>query len=86
MIDIFCDLQSIINNFRQYNIGTSQVLKLQIYQKVEKLVKWGFRIFIGWILDNSKVEKNEWADKVVKKVAFGEKVHIAKYTSLTHVR
>lgn len=39
VINIFCDLQNIISNFKKCNINANQVLKLQIYQQVPRLVK-----------------------------------------------
>ena len=49
VINIFCDSQSIINNLRECNIDAGQALKLQIYQKAQKLVEQGHSVFIRWV-------------------------------------
>ena len=61
-------------------------LKLQIYQKAEKLVQQGHSIFVRWVPSHSGIEGNEKADKAAKEAARGEKVQTAKWTSLTHVK
>lgn len=38
VISIFCDSQTAINNLREGHSSASQALKMQIYQKVERLV------------------------------------------------
>ncbi len=46
VINIFCDSQSIINKLRDCNVNAGQALKLQIYQKSQKLVERGHSISI----------------------------------------
>lgn len=38
VISIFCDWQTTINNLRECNVYAGQALKLQLYQKAQKLV------------------------------------------------
>ena len=74
IINIFCYLQSIINNLRQCNVGVSQILKLQIYQKAQELVERGHKIFIRCIPGYSRIEGNKRIDKAAKKASLGRKV------------
>ncbi len=86
VINIFCDSQSIIHNLRECNVNAGQALKLQIYQKAQKLVERGHSIFISWVPGHSAVEGNERADKAAKEAALGRRVRTANWTFLTHIK
>ena len=86
VINIFCDSQTTINNLRECNVYAGQALKLQIYQKAQKLVEQGHSISVAWVPGHSGVEGNERADKAAKEAASGRKVRTAKWTSLTHIK
>lgn len=44
IINIFYNLQNIINNLKKYNSDTSWILQMQIYYKSQKLIKQSFYI------------------------------------------
>lgn len=71
VISIFCDSQTAINNLREDNSFAGQALKMQIYQKTERLVQKGM---------------NEKADRAAKEAARGRKIRTARWTSLAHVK
>ncbi len=62
-----------------------QALKLQIYQKAQKLVEQGHSVSVMWVPGHSGLEGNEREDKAAKEAALGGTVRTAKWTSLTHV-
>lgn len=86
IIKIFCNSQSNINNLRECNVNAHQWLKLQVYQKTQKLVKQGHSVSIRWVLVHGTVERNERVDKAIKKATLGKRVYTAKWTSLTHIK
>lgn len=78
IVNIFCDLQSTINNLRQCNIGTGWKLRLQVYQNAKKLVERGYSIFIKQILGHNEEEENERVDKTARETASGRRVQTVK--------
>ncbi len=55
-----------------------QALKVQIYRKVEWLIQQRHEISLCWIPNHSKVEENEMADKIAKKVVEEERIQTVR--------
>lgn len=73
VISIFHDYQTFMNNLRVDHSFAGPVLKMQIYQKAEWLVRQGHDISIRWILTQSRIKRNERADRADKEVASRKK-------------
>ena len=86
VINMFCDSQTTINNLRECHSSGGQALKMQIYQKAQRLVQQGHDISIRWIPGHNKIEGNERADRAAKEAAGEGKVRTARWTSLAHVK
>lgn len=85
-ISIFCDSQTAINKLRVMNSKEGQALKAQIYQKAKQLVQQRHQISICWVPSHCGIEGNEKADLAAKEAAGGQRVHIVKWKSLTHLK
>lgn len=63
-----------------------QVLKAQIYQRVERFIQQRYEISLRLVSSHSKIEGNEMIDKITKKTAQGQRFQIVRLTSLTHLK
>ena len=85
-ISIFCDSQTAINQLRIMDNKACQALKVQIYQKVEQMVRQKHEISLCWVPSHCKIEGNEKADLAAKEAAGEERIRTAKWTSLAHIK
>ena len=66
VIGIFFALQTVINYLKKCKGAEGQKSKIQIYEKAKKLVQPEYVIFVGWVPDHRKIERNKRVDKAAK--------------------
>lgn len=74
VISTFCNSQYTISKLKLIDCKTGQVMKTQIYQKIEQFIQDGHEILVCWVPSHYKIEKNKRVDKAIREAAEGEKI------------
>lgn len=84
-ITVYSDAQLAIWQLQVTN-KEGQVIITQITKQARQLQSNGGKVIIRWIPSHSRIEKNERADKTVKKAATNNRTQLRQWSSLTHIK